>query len=462
MRRLPRPCRRAIAACVGAALAAVLPRPAPAHEVPATVTVRAFVKPEADRLRLLVRAPLVAMRDMDFPLQGPGYLDLARAQPPLRDAARLWIADYVAIFAGDTPLGEGRIVAVRASIPSDPSFRSFETALSHLRGPRLPVGTQLPPEQALLDVLIEYPLPPGSGQISIDPEWAHLGVRTTTVLHFLPPGGAERVLQFTGDPGRVKLDPRWHQSALRFVALGFGHILGGIDHLLFVLCLVIPFRRFGPLVPVVTSFTLAHSITLVGSALGLAPRALWFPPLVETLIALSIVFMAFENIVGARLHRRWLLAFGFGLVHGFGFSFLLRDSLQFAGSHLLTSLVSFNVGVELGQLLVLLLAIPVLELLFRRAVAERVGTILLSALIAHTAWHWMTDRGTQLAAYSFEWPVPDLALLAGAVRWAMLLVVAGGAAWGLSGLFGRAGEAGGDGAGAGPLPKSDPAPGAPG
>ena len=78
------------------------------------------------------------------------------------------------------------------------------------------------------------------------------------------------------------------------------------------------------------------------------------------------------------MHRRWLIAFGFGLVHGFGFSFALRETLQFAGSHLLTSLVAFNIGVELGQLLVLAIAVPALGLLFRFVLAERVGTIIVS------------------------------------------------------------------------------------
>src|SRR5206468_10741709 len=116
----------------------------------------------------------------------------------------------------------------------------------------------------------------------------------------------------------------------------------------------------------------------------------WFPPLIETLIAMSIVYMALENIVGgSTVHRRWMIAFGFGLVHGFGFSFALRETLQFAGDHLLASLLAFNIGVELGQLLVLLPFIPLLEALFRFAVAERMGTIIVSALVAHTGWHWM-------------------------------------------------------------------------
>ena len=169
-------------------------------------------------------------------------------------------------------------------------------------------------------------------------------------------------VRFTGDPGLVRLDPRWHQAAWRFVRLGFEHILDGTDHLLFLLCLVIPLRRPRELILTVTAFTAGHSVTLIAAALNAGPDGLWLPPLVETLIAASIVYMAFENIVLAAREggrppavgrRRWILALAFGLVHGLGFSFALRESLQFAGSHLLTSLLSFNAGVELGQLLVL-------------------------------------------------------------------------------------------------------------
>jgi hypothetical protein len=166
------------------------------------------------------------------------------------------------------------------------------------------------------------------------------------------------------------------------------------------------------------------------SAYNLAPSALWFPPLIETLIACSIVYMALENIVGgATVHRRWLMAFGFGLVHGFGFSFALRETLQFAGSHLLTSLLGFNVGVELGQLLVLAFLVPAIDLLFRFVVAERMGTIILSALVAHTAWHWMIDRADQLRQFRFEWPVIDTAMLVTALRVLMVILLLAGLAW---------------------------------
>jgi len=149
------------------------------------------------------------------------------------------------------------------------------------------------------------------------------------------------------------------------------------------------------------------------------------------------VYMALENIVGPKLERRWLVAFGFGLVHGFGFSFALRQSMQFAGSHLATSLVSFNVGVELGQLFALALIVPALTLLFRRVVAERMGTIILSAFVAHTAWHWMLDRFGVLRQYQFEMPAMSLSVASSLVRGLILLLIVGGAAWAMFELVGR-------------------------
>ena len=416
---------------VAAALAAIAlaATPAPAHEIPVSVVVRAFVKPEGQRLRLLVRVPLEAIRDINFPLRGPGYLDVSRAGSHLAEAARLWIAGYVQLFEDEMPLEEARVVAARASLPADRSFASYTAASAHMAAAPIDASVDLPWQQALLDVELEYRIRSDQSRFSIRPEWAQLGQRTTTVLRFELPNGVERALEFKGNPGLVRLDPRWHQAALRFIALGFDHILGGFDHLLFLLCLVIPFRRVRSLLVVVTAFTVAHSITLIASALGLAPAALWFPPLIETLIALSIVYMAIENIVGPRLERRWMVAFAFGLVHGFGFSFALRESLQFAGSHLLTSLLFFNAGVEMGQIAVLGVCVPALALLFRYAVNERTGTVVLSAIVAHSAWHWMTERGGVLREYRVQWPALDLAFAVAVMRAALLALVAAGAAW---------------------------------
>jgi hypothetical protein len=181
----------------------------------------------------------------------------------------------------------------------------------------------------------------------------------------------------------------------------------------------------------VTAFTVAHSITLMAAAFDFVPSGLWFPPLVETLIALSIVWMALENVIGStgwgvsHMRRRWVLTFLFGLVHGFGFSFALRDTLQFGGSHFVTSLVSFNLGVELGQIMALVVIVPALQLLFRYVVAERIGGILISALVAHHAWHWMMERGQAL--FEHGWPFSGRETVSLALRAAIVVWIA---AWG--------------------------------
>jgi len=313
------------------------------------------------------------------------------------------------------------------SLPSDRTFSSYERARAQLEAPRLSEDLELYWNQQLMDVLLEYPIRSDRAQFAINLRVDRLGMRVMTALRFLPPGGAVRAYEFQGNVGLVYLDPSWYQAARSFVMSGFWHIIGGTDHLLFLLCLVIPFRRLRPLVAIVTAFTLAHSISLIASALGFVPDALWFPPLVETLIAATVLYTALENIVGSNVERRWIIAFAFGLVHGFGFSFALRESLQFAGDHLLASLLAFNVGVEIGQLAVLVVLIPALDLLLGYLVPERLGIIILSALVAHTAWHWMTERGEQLAKFPF--PTLDAAFLASAMRGLMAVLLLTGLVW---------------------------------
>ena len=419
-----------------------------AHDIPRDVTVQAFAKPEDHSFKLLVRVPLKAIMDIEFPRKERDFVDLERVDQSLRDASMIWLARKIELFEGDALLPEPTILSTRMALESDRSFASYDEALAHVTGPALRNDVSIFWEQGLLDVLFEYPIRSDQSRFSIHMAFDRLGIRVVTALRFMPPGNVVRAFELEGDAGLVPLDPRWSQAVLRFVNLGFFHILDGTDHLLFLFCLVIPFRRIWTLVPIVTAFTVAHSITLIAAAYNYAPGALWFPPLIETLIATSIVYMALENIllrsvdpVGASAgqvavmtpQRRWIITFLFGLVHGFGFSFGLQHTLQFAGSHLLTSLLSFNIGVELGQLLVLVLMVPALGVLFRYVVAERMGTIILSAIVAHTAWHWMTERYAVLQ--QFPWPEVTATDAASAIRWLMLLIVLAAGAY----LLGRAG-----------------------
>ncbi len=132
-----------------------------------------------------------------------------------------------------------------------------------------------------------------------------------------------------------------------------------------------------------------------------------------------------------------MITFGFGLVHGFGFSFVLADSMQFAGSHLFTSLLAFNVGVELGQLLVLIIVIPILMGFFKLRIPERVGVILLSSFVVHSAWHWMSERSEQLFQYEFSSPSLGYGFFAALTRWLIMILISVGILWLLSEIFKR-------------------------
>jgi len=411
---------------------------ASADDVPLRVAVQAFVKPEGSEVSVLMRVPMDALGEIDFPTRGrPGSLIFSEADNALETAAYTYIIGSVQLFEGERLLTDYQLRKVRVSMPSDRSFNSYDLAIENINKPKLEDSIDMYWRQGMLDLLVTYPIESAGSRFSIDPRLAGLGVETNTVIRYVLPDDAERAFSFVGNPGLVYLDPSWFQASWRFVVLGFEHILEGTDHLLFLLCLVIPLRSIRSLVPVITSFTIAHSITLIGAVLGVVPSVLWFPPLIETLIALSIVYMAFENIIGFDQRNRWLVTFGFGLIHGFGFSFLLTESLQFAGGYLLTALLSFNVGVELGQLLVLCVVVPLLAFLFKRIPSEKVGIILLSALVAHSAWHWMAERFNALMEYDIRLPAINAEFYLSLGQWGVLLIVATSVLWVMHGLFQR-------------------------
>jgi hypothetical protein len=416
--------------------ATLLPTPATSHDIPDEIILRAFVKPDAERLHFLVRVPLSMLLNIGMPKRGPGYLDLGHLDDAMTRATDA-IAREMALYENGAPLVP---VAARARIskPSEDAFGSYREAAAHIAGPPLPETADVFWNQGYLDVHLEYPITAEDSRFALDMQaGAALSNRTKLFVQLLPPEGEARVYEVHGGHGWLELDPSWYGAAWTFTQLGFEHILDGIDHLLFLFCLVLPFRmrQFWTLAGIITSFTVAHTITLIAGATGLVPAGNWFPPLVETLIAMSIVYMALENILSvwlggdspANLRWRWLLTGGFGLIHGFGFSFVLQQDLQLAGPHLLLSLVAFNVGVELGQLAVLLVTVPLLALLLRRPRARRAGVVILSALVVHTAWHWMIER---MEALRFvRWPNLDTTALGWLLAGLVLVALVGSALW---------------------------------
>ncbi len=177
----------------------------------------------------------------------------------------------------------------------------------------------------------------------------------------------------------------------QYLVLGFTHILPkGLDHMLFVLGLFLLSTKLAPLLWQVTAFTLAHSITLALSMYGVIALS---PAIVEPLIAASIVAVAVENLLTARLHAwRVFVVFGFGLLHGLGFAGVLTE-IGLPREEFVTGLIAFNVGVEGGQLAVIALAFLAFGYWFRNKPWYRARVVLpLSAAIALTGVYWMVER----------------------------------------------------------------------
>lgn len=175
-------------------------------------------------------------------------------------------------------------------------------------------------------------------------------------------------------------------SSLQFGRMGVKHILLGLDHVLFVIALIIGAQSFKSLLQVTSTFTLAHSVTLISTLLG----GLDVPAIVvEPLIALSIAFVALENLLGATRHRLPVV-FGFGLLHGLGFAGSLRITDEVSGD-LLVSLLSFNVGIETGQALLLVAVFPLLLLVRKTGYAvpaQRTAT----GVVAAFGLFWFVER----------------------------------------------------------------------
>jgi len=188
------------------------------------------------------------------------------------------------------------------------------------------------------------------------------------------------------------LDTRWWSSAASFFGWGVHHIFIGFDHIVFLLALLLGARRLLDIVKVATSFTAAHSLTLLLSAL----EVIRIPVRVtESLIAISIIYVAVENYFLKDGRHRWMLAFSFGLVHGLGFSGSLRDLLT---DRILVPVLAFNVGIEAGQLAILSVAYPLFRALQRSphedvAAARRRRLVLAGSLpILLLGFGWLIER----------------------------------------------------------------------
>jgi hydrogenase/urease accessory protein HupE len=206
------------------------------------------------------------------------------------------------------------------------------------------------------DALLEVPLAPGGAAASVPPKSADL------------------------------------PAAWEFVRLGVEHIWTGFDHLLFLFALLVVCRSFRSIVAIISCFTIAHSLTLALATLNIVNLpSRW----VEAVIAASIVFVGVENLLrrGEEPRGRWALTFAFGLIHGFGFASVLRDLGVGAGNQgIAMPLVTFNVGVEIGQIIIAAIVLPIVWQLRKREGFVRRGVPILSAVVALAGLYWLIDR----------------------------------------------------------------------
>ena len=210
---------------------------------------------------------------------------------------------------------------------------------------------------------------------------------------------AERLLSAKSDSatlqrGAATLNPASSSktnSFADFLLLGVKHIWTGYDHLLFLFGLLIVTRNFASSLKIITCFTIAHSITLAVATLSLVQIS---SRIVEPLIAASIVYVGVENLFrGDDPKGRWLLTFGFGLIHGFGFASVLRElGVGANGSGIAVPLVSFNLGVELGQIVIAAVALPVIWKLRTRPVFVSRWVPACSLGVAMLGGYWFAQR----------------------------------------------------------------------
>lgn len=328
-------------------------------------------------------------------------LDLADADQPIL-AVELDVLD-VELAVGLDGDGDGSILwqEYTAQTPSIQHYIQQALTLSVLNNDCALVPTSESSgvrQGAAPSIITEFKLncPAPIATLSVDNRLLQDVDSSATALFVVLGSGAEKSLAIPQGETRIELAGTGFLAALgTYISLGMHHILQGADHLVFLLLLLLPAARSGSLkarlltlTGIVTSFTLAHSITLTLSTAGyLTPPA----RAVEVVIAGTVVLVALLNLIKPKHQASWVIAYCFGLVHGFGFASALADMTVSSGLRA-ANLAAFNIGVELGQLGFVLLVFPLLCLLSAHTNYTRYVVTPLSLAIALAGGFWMVQR----------------------------------------------------------------------
>ena len=411
------------------AAALIVPRSAVANgsDLPPEIVLQGYIKPEGERLRQLVRIPLVFLQPFNLPKRGPGYLDLAKMEELLLQAAAA--AARQIELREDGALLVPTVRQARVSVLSDRSFQSYDAALAHLRGPRLPVETNLFWNQGFFDAELEYAIRSADGPFSIRTNvMPGLGLRVKLELELVAPGKPQRRYVLSGGSGWVALDPSWYDAAWFFARHGFIGALS-LERVLLLLCLLAPFAQWRSLVALVLVLSVLQALTLSATALGAIANTRWLGEIGDVGLAAATLLLAISNLGAPTPRRRWLLAGVVGSLAGFTLGVSFNELRQFAGSHPAAAVLSFNLAVMLAEVAAAAVAWAAMRLV-AQVLGARLGVVVTSAIVGHQAWHWMLDRSHQFAhelehaghaglrsalLISVLWLIP--ALIVGAAAW---------------------------------------------
>lgn len=343
---------------------------------------------DPDGLRLLVRLPMAYLvaDKMGPETEGGARVPAPYTRNHVEDGTLLHVVDAEALRRD--PDGLARILAAGTILERDGEILRAEIGrLRAYPATEQPPFSSLAEAEAALQGAIYDPDFPQTfvGDTIVDAELIYrtgAAVDGYSLRSTLDPGlpGQEETANLvldhgTAEPlifrerglmsGPIEVSHSALSAMLTFVVEGVHHILGGLDHVLFVVCLVLGARSLKSLAWRITGFTVGHSITLTLGFLGYVPQSIWFIPMVEAGIAASIIYAA-AVAFRPEEHRSTIVITGLiGLLHGLGFSFVLREILKLNEPNLWQSLLAFNLGVEIGQLAIALALFPPLWLLAR-------------------------------------------------------------------------------------------------
>ena len=387
------------------------------------VNIRVFhVVHEQGRVRLLVRTPMAYLvADKLGPEAADGtvapapyttnrmedgtlvhHFDTERFRSEPKGLAAILVDGLILETGGDVLAADiGRVRAWPAT--KQAPFARLDEAEAALAGPAYPEEFEATyVGDTVVDAELIFPTAGRVGRYSLrstlDPGLPGQDDTANLILdHAASPPLIFRVRGLMAQP--IEVSHSALEAAWTFVGEGVRHILEGTDHVLFVVCLVLGAATLGALAWRVTGFTIGHSVTLTLGFFGHVPTGTWFIPLVETGIALSIVYAAAASLTAVGHRMTTLVTALLGLLHGLGFSFVLSEVLDLDSPNLWQSLLAFNVGIEVGQLLIVLALWPLLMLVSKRfpkrTVAVRWAVALPCILVATI---WTGERAMQLAS----------------------------------------------------------------